>query len=220
MKHLKFTGALVTAGLIALAAVPMASNAAVIVSASTSLGNQAYDGVGFAFHVNSTITVTQLGVFDSGADGIAGTAQLWATLFNATNGNVLAAMDFTQSSAGTLSNFFLYKQIGPITLAVGDYILAGYGWDANNFEFNNVHAGVNTTTFDPGGSGLVSFIDTRYGGGNDSHTVLPGNVYGPQAFDAVNMVFDAGSAVPEPNALALAAIALLGVGMVRRQRKH
>lgn len=220
MKHVNFTGALATAGLIALAAVPMASKATVIVSASTSLGNQAYSGVGFSFHVNSAITITQLGVFDSGADGIAGTAQLWTTLFDATNGNVLAAMDFTQSSAGTLSNFFLYKQIGPITLAVGDYILAGYGWDVDNLEYNNVHAGANTTTFNPGGSGLISFNNTRYGGSNDGHTVMPGNVYGPHAFNAVNMDFDAASAVPEPSALALVAVALLGVGVGRRQRKH
>ena len=189
-KSCKALRALAAAGAIALAGMPLSSSALVLTSGSNSLGNQAFDGVGFSFHVTSAITVSQLGVFDSDAPGITGNAQLWATLFDATNGNVLAAIDFTQADSGTLSNLYTYKSIAPLTLAIGDYVLAGFGWDGSNLEYNTVIGGGNTVLFNPGSSSLVTFNDTRYGVGNDGHTVMPTNVYGPHAFNAANMVFE------------------------------
>ncbi|MEK7678550.1 MAG: hypothetical protein AAB356_00005, partial [Deltaproteobacteria bacterium] len=38
---------------------------------TTTTGNQAYSGIGVKFADNSAITVFDLGIFDSGQDGIA-----------------------------------------------------------------------------------------------------------------------------------------------------
>lgn len=218
-KSCKVLRALAVAGAIALTGMPLSSSALVLTSGTTTLGNQAHSGVGLSFHVTSAITVSQLGVFDSGTPGITGNAQLWATLFDATNGNVLAAIDFTQADSGTLSNLYTYKNIAPLNLAIGDYVLAGFGWDGNNLEYNTVVGGGNTVTFNPDGSSLVTFNDTRYSpGGSDAHTVMPTLVYGPHAFNAANMVFEAGSTVPEPASLALLGLGLSGLGFGRRKK--
>jgi hypothetical protein len=71
-------------------------------------------------------------------------------------------------------------------------------------------------SFNPGGSSLISFNHTRFGGGSDAHTVMPANVYGLHAFNAVNMVFDAAQPVPAPATLMLVGLGLLGAGVARR----
>mgnify|MGYP000883511085 CR=1 FL=1 len=217
MPGLGFARACIAAAFVALGCAPLAAQALTLVTATSSLGNQHdYSGIGFKFHVNSAITISQLGVFDSGADGIAGTTTLWTTLFDS-SGNVIVASAFTNSDAGALESFFRYKDIAPTTLGVGDYILAGYGWDASNLEYNSfIVDGLNTTTFNA--SPLVTFVDTRFGPQNSSiaHTIAPTNVFPDHSFNSVNMHFQ--SAVPEPATLALWAVGLGFVGLRRRRR--
>ena len=206
------------AAFLALACAPLAAEASFLVTATTSAGNQDdFAGIGFKFHVSSAITISRLGVFDSGADGIAGATTLWATLFDSF-GNVIVASGFTNSDPGTLDSFFRYKAIAPITLGAGDYVLAGYGWDPSNREYNNfIVDGLNTTTFNA--NPLVTFVDTRFGPpiASTAHTIAPTNVFPLHSFNSVNMDFLA--AVPEPATLALVASALGFVGRGRRQRR-
>ena len=100
-------------------------------TANNSVGNQAYSGVGVEFTVNSAITVSELGIFDSGQDGLSTT--LTADLFQRTGpsaGTVVASTSFSSSDPGTLVADYRFKSITPVVLAAGDYVLVGYGFSA------------------------------------------------------------------------------------------
>src|SRR6476620_4043628 len=88
-----------SAALIALTAslATAPSHASTVLQTSTSggVGNQDWSGVGVEFTVNSAISVTALGIFDSGLNGITG--PLTADLMTL-GGTILASQTFTNVS--------------------------------------------------------------------------------------------------------------------------
>jgi hypothetical protein len=142
-----------------MAVLPMSASAAPITlhTANTTAGNQAWSSVGFTFNVTGPIvTVQELGIYDSGADGIVGANALLTTvLFDAAQ-NVIASQTFTAADSGVFdaaSNYW-FKPITPLVLPVGQYTLAGYGWDPNNLEHNSNLGGPGPTF----NGGLVQFV--------------------------------------------------------------
>jgi hypothetical protein len=201
---------------------PATSFAAVVTlqTANNSVGNQAYSGLGVEFTVNSAITVSELGIFDSGQDGLSTT--LSAYLFKRTGpsaGSIVANTLFTSSDPGTLVNDYRFKSITPIDLAAGDYVLVGYGFSDSDPEHNSNISG-NAETFTS--SSLVSFVQSLYGGGNDPPGTFPTQTFAPNGFSAANMMFDAsgGPAAPEPCSLAIwGGISALGVAVGASRRR-
>lgn len=101
-------------------------------TATSAVGSQAYGGsLGHDFRVNAPVTVNKLGVFDSGSDGLATTitAQLWSRSGN--TGTLIAEMQFTPASPGTLVGGDRFKPLSaPLDLLPGEYTVVAYGYNA------------------------------------------------------------------------------------------
>ena len=129
-------------------------------------GSSAFSGaLGHDFTVNSAIQVTHLGVFDSGADGLARTltAELWTR--NGNTGTELAELVFTTTSPGTLINSNRVKPLtAPLDLAPGDYTIVAHGYGASERAGSESLGGPDSSfkTLNDGG-GALTFVDSRLG---------------------------------------------------------
>ena len=115
--------------------------------------------LGHDFVVNSTISVTQLGVFDSAADGLNRTitAELWSRDGN--SGTRLARLAFTTNEPGTLIESNRFKPLDtPVILLPGDYTISAYGYGSSEKAGHEGFGGPSSAfkTFDDG-EGAISF---------------------------------------------------------------
>ena len=96
--------------------------------AGASGSSSFFGSLGHDFVVNSPITVTHLGVFDSGADGLART--LTSEIWDQNSGpSKLASLEFTSSEPGTLVQSNRLKPLSqPLLLSPGDYTIAAHGY--------------------------------------------------------------------------------------------
>ncbi len=163
---------------------------------------------GWAFDLAGPVSVTGLGWYDSGEDGlqISHEVGIW------TSGGALVVSGVVGSgTAGTLDGFFRYTSslTGSTSLASGSYVIAGLsGTDAN---YRNLLA--TSVTFGAG----VSYLNDVAGGGTF------GFASDPSAFDigyfGPNFQYSVGNAVPEPATWAMLVMGFGLVGWSARRRK-
>jgi hypothetical protein len=198
-----------------LAALPMSASAvpATMHTANTTVGNQVWGGVGLTFNViDPRVTVIDLGIYDSGADGITGDDTVLTTVLFDAQQAVIASMNFTAADPGVFdaaSNYW-FKPISPLALAVGQYTIVGYGWNAANLENNSVY-GSPAPSFHSGGIQFVNSVWTATGA--DPAPTWPVSSGAPDYFDGPNMIYQ----VPAPGAILLGAIGMGLVGCLRRR---
>jgi hypothetical protein len=226
MKSSKFFATGAALGLLGLLAMAPASAAPITLQSSTiTTGNQDWSGVGVRFTVNTSISVTSLGLYDSGQDGfLANGRQPLSTVLMTGAGAIQASETFYDLSPGALDGLYRFKPIAPLILGPGIYVLVGYGWASPDSEYNCNNGGlVGCSTFNDGG-GLLTYMDSPYGGGNDPAGTLPTNIWpGPPTnfFSGANMKYEAAAkaAVPEPLTLSVFGAGLAGIAAVRRRAK-
>jgi len=164
--------------------------------------------LGFEFSVVNSATITALGVYDDGQDGISNpaTVGLWDI-----SGTLLRSATVPAGTTAPLIADFRYTSIVPFTAVAGtDYIIGSYLGPDNATSINN----------DQGGSGFydanVIAIEDRFSEtGNFSFPNLTDD-FPAGAWLGGNFLF--AQAVPEPASLALVGAGLFGLVWVRRKR--
>lgn len=165
--------------------------------------------LGFQFSTNRDITVTDLGFFDSGQDGLGESHAIG--IWNSA-GTLLTSSTVPAGTAGTLVNQFRYVSIAPIVLDGGGLFRIGalYATGVDPVIFPGEATDFAT---DP----AVNFLAATFASGNalsdpaDTAASLPG-YFGP------NFLFSTAASVPEPATLGLLGLGLLGLGFIRRKR--
>jgi hypothetical protein len=221
-------------GLVFLSVGPVRAEIQAYFTADTT-GNQAFGGnLGLDFNVNSTITVTALGAFDSG--GLGFNPGITVGLFqrlpggdpnNDHTGTLLTSLTIT-GAQGTVSDNYRFVDLAvPLVLGPGFYDIEAIGFNGTNLDLNeNANDGSLIQTND--GSGLLSFVGS---GRFDSNGGLdyPFDTTDEQGFNTSSHVFGGGSflftpggisATPEPATLTLLGIAGAGLMVYRFRRKR
>jgi len=130
---------------------------------SGTIGNQTLpvsqtQSMGNDFDVVSPITISSLGVFDSGGDGLVGT--LIARIYNRDTQVSVASLIFTSSDPGMLAGGSRFKNLpSPITLPTGFHGVCSVAYlGTTSLEPDgNLRAGSGNWTTNNGG-GLLSFV--------------------------------------------------------------
>ncbi len=199
---------------LALAARPAGGSYIAYINYTGATGSQEWGGpLGMDFDVNSSICITHLGVFDSGADGLGRTltAQIWD---RTDTSSPLAELEFTSADAGTLIDSSRFKLLPtPLDLSGGEYAIVAYGYGSGEPNGNEGAAGPSAAykATDDGG-GLISFVGTaRYGS-------TPGEFPGDADTGPANR-YSAGTFAYTPEPAALALLAVGGLVALRRRRR-
>jgi hypothetical protein len=193
------------------------------------VGNQTSGGtvsIGMDFNVVTPIRVTQLGVFDSGSDGLI--APLQAAIYDRSSqllaAPVLSFAAGTGATSGTLNGGSRFLDVTPIDLPAGfqgTIVVYGYGngttADANGNTNGAPAPSINFPWTTNDGGGEITFVGAgRYSPGGGA-IQFPANIDGgpDNRYAAGTFTF---TPVPEPGSMALVATTLM-VGMgVRRLR--
>jgi hypothetical protein len=178
-------------------------------------GNQAIPGLGVGndFQVRSPVTISQLGVFNSGNNGIQGGTVLTVQLYeraSRTAGTLLETITFDATSPGTSIDGSLFKPLPtPVTLLPGNYTIAAYGFDTNSPEGNAGRPPYNAApplwTVNNGGGLIKAEGLSRYGG---DVGLFPGHLDKgpPNRYAAGTFMFSAATLPSPPYAVDYAAL--------------
>jgi hypothetical protein len=128
-----------------------------------TVGQQAFSGpLGMDFNVQQSIVVSELGVFDSGSDGLA--VPLTARLYNRDTQTQIASLSFAAGQTGTLIDGSRFLPLAsPVLLPAGFHgtiVAEGYGPAEPNG--NGFAQPITWTTND--GGGLLQFVGTGRNG--------------------------------------------------------
>ncbi|MEC9037004.1 MAG: hypothetical protein VX588_09295, partial [Verrucomicrobiota bacterium] len=140
-------------------------------------GNQDFGGsLGMDFDVSSVITVSELGAFDSGSDGLflPIRVELWSR--EGDSGiEVLAEMDFDENDEGVLEGGHRFKALTePLILEPGGYTIVATGYGAGERNYNR-GIGPSDAFSANDLAGQITFIGgSRWGNAG----TFPGNVDG------------------------------------------
>jgi len=171
-----------------------------------TLGNEAVPNlvVGNDFDVESPVTISQLGVFNSGGNGIQGSSELTVQLYerNGNSGMLLETLNFDAASPGRQITGNLFKPLAnPVTLLPGSYTIVAYGFDAANPEGNAgvpPYCGSQLPWSGNNGGGLIQFTGSGRYGTNGVNQFPSELAQGPANCYAAGTFMFSGTTLPSP----------------------
>lgn len=222
---LKYRGSLVVGSVLAVLAVAPIQAAGVIAYGDpTDLGNQLWSGaLAEDFTVNSTISVSALGVYNSGATGsIPGT--LTVAIFSSSGSQVTPTLTFSGTCVLTGGDCFM-NLASAVNLGPGNYSITTSGWGGSVLDGN-----ANCVTGCPGtpgapytpptlntDGGLISFTGIGFSATPGLAYLAPVSPYPANEFNAGSFQFS--SAVPEPSSVVGVSLGLLFCLIPRLRRQ-
>ena len=171
------------------------------VPAGTAASNPFSGALGMDFNVNSPVTITHLGAFDSGSDGLS--RPISVRLYDRATQTSVASVSFPVGNSGTLIGGSRFLPLAsPITLAAGfqgTIVAAGYGPDEPNG--NAAVCGLSCAWTTNDGGGALSFVGGgRFGfDANGFPTNVdggPANRYAAGTFQAETVAATASACAP------------------------
>ncbi|MBM3728705.1 MAG: PEP-CTERM sorting domain-containing protein [Acidobacteria bacterium] len=157
---------------------------------------------GWIFTTSSAITVTALGYFDEGRDGLLSSHQVG--IFD-TAGNLLVSTTVPAGTAGYLNADWRMDSIAPFLLSAGTYVIGG----ANHGSSDPIVYIAGSATPAPGIT--LGALDVYNFGTGLIFPTSPGYTY-------LNPNFEFTTGVPEPATLSLAGAAIAAIAFIRRKR--
>jgi hypothetical protein len=175
---------------------------------ATSGGDQLY---GWIFTVNAPITVTSLGVFDNGSDGLSVSHSVG--IFNETTEALLDSTTVPAGTGGTLIDGFRYESVSPISLTQGDTYVIVMTMPNQNSDFQTIDATSETT------ASQITYVNSAFGSSStlafpptsDNGAFAPG-MFGP------NFTFASNAVTPEPSSIVLLGTGVLSMAGFARRR--
>jgi hypothetical protein len=153
-------------------------------SSPLTTGNQGWQGeMGMEFSVNNPagIVVKQLGAFDHQGNGITGTqgGGVRVVVFNKATHTIVTGLDVIISgNADGYTGNYRMKNITPVTLLQGNYVIVAKGYNANELNGNHIIPGQPEYGLD-NSNGAITFIESSYSDDNPSGFSYPQYTYAP-----------------------------------------
>jgi hypothetical protein len=175
---------------------------------ATSGSDQLY---GWIFTANAPITVTSLGVFDNGGDGLSISHNVG--IFNETTETLLGSTAVPAGTGGTLLDGFRYESVSPFSLTQGGTYVIVMTMPQGNQDLQTIEATSETTasqiTWDNSAFSASSSLAFPPTSGNGAFAQ---GLFGP------NFTFASTAVTPEPSTIALLGTGVLSlVGFARRR---
>jgi len=174
--------------LISLGVASSANAQFIALDSNRTTGNQTnHSGsLGMDFDVNSPISITHLGAYDSNQDGFSN--NITVRIFDRTTQSQVTGLSATINSSDVLNGHSRYEDITDIELGIGQYSIVASGFGSSDPNGNAVDGNPAPTINN--GSGLITFVGVaRYSSNTLYPTLLDG---GPaNRYDAGTFQFTA-----------------------------